>query len=576
MSQCALDQPSLADRRSAPGAQHIMIRLIPLARAAIVVLALVGGVAALAASPAHRGGKLRLLATSSGGTIDPQVNYTLKFAQVYVSIYDGLVSFKKASGTESVKVVPDLAEAIPTPTDSGKTFVFKLRRGIYFSNGREVTVDDVQASFRRIFKVLSPTAGTFYNQIVGASACIKTPATCTLLGGVVTDAKANTVTFHLLKPDAEFLDKLAFAHAVILPADASPHDVGVLPIAGTGPYMIASYDSLKQLRLVRNPYFKVWSEDAQPDGNADEIDYDFGLAAEDAVTAIANNQADWMFEEIPADRLNELGTRYAKQLVITPLTANYYLPMNVHLAPFDNIKVRQAVAFAIDRKAAVKLIGGANLATPSCQMLPPGIPGYEPYCPFTKNPGATWSEPDLEKARQLVKESGTAGMKVVFVTSDVPIGRALGTYMQGVLNDIGYDATVKVLAQSLQLTYIQNTNNKVQISLFPWYQDYPQPSDFLNVLLSCASFHPQSDASINVSGACDPALDAQMAHALDLSLSDQNAANAAWAAIDRKVTDAAYMASVFIPKHLDFISKRVGNFTFSSQTYFVPALAWVQ
>jgi peptide/nickel transport system substrate-binding protein len=553
-----------------------MICLKTLLPAAILALCLHDTVAVAADASGHRGGKLRLLASSSGGTIDPQVNYTLKFGQLYVSIYDGLVTYKKAAGTESVKVVPDLALALPVASDGAKTFVFTLRRGVHFSNGAEVTVDDVAASFRRIFKVSSPTAGTFYNLIVGADACIKSPATCTLAGGVVTDKKANTVTFHLVKADPEFLDKLAFGHAVVLPADSPTHDVGVNSLPGTGPYMIASYDSLKQLKLVRNPAFKVWNEDAQPDGYVDEIDYDFGLGSEDAVTAVANGQADWLFDEIPADRLNELGTRYAKQLVITPLTAGFYFPMNVHLAPFDNPKARQAVAFAIDRKAAVKLIGGVNLAIPTCQILPPGLPGYEPYCPWTKNPGTTWSAPDLERARQLVKESGTTGAKVTFVAPDTPIGRALGTYMQGVLDDIGYDATVKVLAQSLQLIYIQNTNNKVQISLLQWYQDYPAPSDFLDVLLACASFHPGSDASINISGVCDPALDAEMGRALDQSLTNESAANALWAAVDKKATDAAYMPGVFTPKHLDFTSKRVGHFVFSSQTYFVPALAWVQ
>jgi peptide/nickel transport system substrate-binding protein len=545
-------------------------------RASVLAACLLSAAVFAADAPGHRGGKLRLLASSSGGTIDPQVNYTLKFAQLYVSIYDGLVTFKKAAGAESVKVVPDLAEALPVASDGAKTFVFTLRRGVQFSSGREVTVDDVAASYRRIFKVSSPTAGTFYNLIVGADACIKVPATCTLAGGVITDKKLNTITFHLTKPDPEFLDKVAFGHAVIVPAESPTRDVGVNALPGTGPYMVASYDSLKELKLVRNPHFKVWSTDAQPDGYVDEIDYDFGLAPEDAVTAIANGQADWFFDEIPADRLNELGTRFAKQLVITPLTAGFYFPMNVRLAPFDNLKARQAVALAVDRKAAVKLIGGVNLATPTCQVLPPGLPGYEPYCPWTKNPGATWTAPDLERARQLVKESGTAGAKVTFVTADTAIGRALGTYMQGVLTDIGYDANVKVLAQSLQLIYIQNTNNKVQISLLQWYQDYPAPSDFLNVLLACASFHPGSDASINIPGICDPELDAQMARALDQALTDEKAANALWAAIDKKATDAAYLPGVFTPKHLDFTSKRLGNFVFSSQTYFVPALAWVQ
>ena len=190
----------------------------------------------------HRGGALRLLSTAGAGTIDPHVNYTLQYAQVVQATYDGLVAFRKAAGSEAFKLVPDLAEAIPKPEDGGKRYVFKLRKGIRFSDGREVTLDDAVASFRRIFKVLGPTAGSFYNGIVGAQACLKKPDTCTLAGGVIADAKAGTLTINLVSPDAEFFYKLAVPHAVILPADAPPRDVGVTPVPGTGPYKIVAYD----------------------------------------------------------------------------------------------------------------------------------------------------------------------------------------------------------------------------------------------------------------------------------------------------------------------------------------------
>ena len=535
---------------------------------------------ALAGSPAandpHRGGKLRLLSTAGAGTIDPQINYTLQFAQIFQGVYDGLVTFRKASGAEAFVIVPDLAEALPKPENGGKTYVFKLRKGIQFSNGKELTVEDVAASYRRIFKVLSPTAGSFYNDIVGADACIKTPATCTLMGGVVTDAKAGTVTINLRAPDSEFFYKLAVPHASILPADTPAKDAGVTPIPGTGPYKIVSYDPKKQLKLKRNTEFKLWSADAQPDGYVDEVDYDFGLSDEDQVTAIVNGQADWMFNPVPADRLNELGTKHAKQVFVSPLTAMYYLAMNTRLAPFDNLKARQAVNFAIDRSALVKIYGGTNLATPTCQVLPSLFSGYQPYCPYTKNPGTKWSAPDIEKARQLVKESGTAGQKVTLIAEDNAVQKGISTYVQSVLNDIGYQASVKLLSQSVQFTYIQNTNNKVQISSTTWFQDYPAPSNFLNVLFSCANFHPGSDSSVNIAGLCDKGLEADLVKAMATGVSDPAAAATQWAAIDRKVVDIAPVAVMFNPKQLDFVSKRVGNFVFSGEFYFLYNQAWVK
>jgi peptide/nickel transport system substrate-binding protein len=519
---------------------------------------------AVAADP-QRGGTLRLLALAAAGTIDPQVNYTEQWWQVYQPVYDGLVAFKKAAGTAAFTIVPDLAEAVPSPQDGGKTYVFKLRRGIKFSDGRPVTLKDVVASYQRIFKVLSPTAGSFYNLIVGADLCIKTPASCTLAGGVVADEKNNTVTIHLTEPDPEFLDKIAVPHAAILPADTPAKDVGVNAIAGTGPYMIAAYDPKKELKLVRNPHFALWSADAQPEALPDEVDYEFGLPVEDAVTAVANGQADWIFDPIPADRLNEVGTKYVAQTQVTPRYAIFYLPMNVRLAPFDNLKARQAVNYAIDRRALVKIYGGANLGTPSCQILPPGFPGYEPYCPYTKNPGKTWSAPDLEKAKQLVKESGTAGQKVTLITDDTPEGKAIGTYVQSVLSEIGYDASVKAISGNIEFTYIQNTKNRVQISFSRWYQDYPEPSDFLNVLFSCASFREGMDASVNISGLCDKSLDADLARALAAGVTDPALAKTLWAGIDRRVTDLAPVAVLYNPKRVNFFSKRVQNIVISGQ-----------
>jgi len=524
----------------------------------------------------HRGGTMRILAHQAGGTIDPHINYTLQYWQIYQSVYDGLVNFQKADGADGFTKVPDIAEAFPEPTNDGKTYVFKIRKGIMFSNGKEVGVKDVVASLQRIFKVSSPTAGGFYSVIVGADKCLKEPKTCTLEGGVVGDEAAGTVTINLTRPDAEIFDKLALPHAVILPADSPTEDVGSNPLPGTGAYMISAYDPNKGLTMVRNPHFKVWSEQAQPDGYPDVVNYDFGLTEEAEVTAIQNGEADWTLDEIPADRLAEIGTKNKDQVHITPLTAWWYAPMNTRLAPFDNVKVRQAVNFAIDRNALVNIFGGPVLAQPVCQVLPPGFPGHVDYCPYSKDPGAKWSAPDMEKAKQLVEESGTKGQKVTIVPDDRAVSKAVGVYLQSVLTELGYVADVKPISTNIQFTYIQNTNNKVQISVSQWYQDYPAASDFLNILFGCASFTEGSDSSINISGFCDKDIDAKMQAALALGVTDQEGANKMWAEIDKAVTDNAAAAALFTPKHLDFVSKRLGNFQFNYQYYWMVTQSWVQ
>lgn len=548
-----------------------------LAGAACAVLALSSvGTAWAEYKAEHRGGTMRLVARSAAGTLDPQINYTLQYWQIYQSVYSGLTGFKKGAGEEGFQVVPNIAEELPTVSEDGKTYTFKIRKGIKFSDGRDLTVKDVVASFQRIFKVTSPTSGGFYSVIVGADKCIAEAATCTLEGGVAGDEAAGTVTITLTRPDPEFLFKLAVPHASILPADAPATDAGSTPIPGTGPYFFSAYDPNKGLTMSRNPHFKVWSEDAMPDGYPDVVQYDFGLTDEAEVTAVMNGEADWMFDQPPTDRLGEIGTKYKDQVYINTLTAWWYAPMNTRLAPFDNVKARQAVNFAIDRKTLVNLFGGPALAAPVCQVLPPGFPGHVPYCPYTKDPGEKWSAPDIEKAKQLVEESGTKGQKVTVIVEDTAVSKSIGVYLQSVLKEIGYDAEVKPISPNIQFTYIQNTNNKVQISVSQWYQDYPAASNFLNVLFGCGSFTEGSDSSINIAGFCDQEVEAKMKEAFTLAATDEAAANKIWTEIDKMVTDKAPAAPLFTPKHIDFVSKRVGNFQFNAQFYWMVTQSWVQ
>ncbi len=524
----------------------------------------------------HSGGTLKLTASAAAGSLDVQINYEQKGAEIEAVVYDGLVTFKKVGGPESNTLAPDLAEAIPTPQDGGKTYVFKLRQGIKFSDGSDVTTKDVAASFQRIFKVSSPNASSWYNVILGADACLKTPATCTLSEGVIADEAAHTVTFHLTAPDSEFFYKLASPFASVIPANTAPKDLGTAPMPGTGPYVVQSYDPNKAAILVRNKYFKEWSVEAQPAGYPDEIDYSLGLQDEAEVTAVLNGQYDWMFDPMPLDRLAELGGKHKDLVHIANMLAYDYIPLNTRLPPFDNLKARQAVAYAVDRRAIVGLHGGPNLGTPLCQQLPVGIGGYQAYCPFTVNPGTKWTKPDLARAKQLVRESGTAGQEVTLITTDLAVAKSVGVYLQSVLNAIGYKASVKAISSNIQFTYIQNTNNKVQASLMAWVQDYPAPSDFLYVLFGCASFTPGSDSSINISGYCNKAVDADMRKALATAVTDPAAANKMWAAIDRKITDDVPAVSLYQPKTLELISARLGNYTYSEQVRMLFSQVWVK
>ena len=516
-----------------------------------------------AAQAQHPGGVLRLGSYQAAGTIDPMVSYTTDIWQLSSVTQDGLLAFRKAEGEAGLQLVPDLADAMPQVTDGGRTYIFHLRRDVRFSDGREVGVADAVASFRRMFRVSGPNVGSWYAVIAGADACLRAPATCMLQGGVTGDPATRTVTIHLTRPDAEFAQKIALPFASILPADTPARDLGTTPPTATGPYQVAEYNPVRGMILVRNPYFHEWSAEAQPGGFPDRIEIRYGLQAESEVSAIENGTLDWMADPVPLDRLAEIGGRYAALAHIHPMLAYYYVMMNNHLRPFDDQRARQAVALAINRRVAVNLYGGPALGTPLCQLLPAGLPGHTDYCPYTASPGAHWTAPDLARARALVAQSGTAGMHVTLICSDRDVERSMGVYLQSVLADIGYDASVHAVSYNIRDTYMENTANHVQIGLSNWYQDYPAASDFLNVMFSCAGYHPGSDASINMSGFCDPAIDARMQQALSLAATDAPAAQRLWAGIDHDVTDRAPSTTLFQINWLDLVSARVSHFRFS-------------
>ena len=243
-------------------------------------------VAARDASPAHRGGTLRVAVDAVDG-ID-QFGSSSAF---YDLTSDGLTAFRRAGGTEGAAIVPDLAVAIPTPADDGRTYTFQLRRGVRYSTDEPVGPEDVRRAIERYFRLRPPGSSDYYDAIVGAATCRKHPAGCDLARGIVADATANTVTIHLTRPDPNLIYTLAlpFAHAIAPSAPRTEATSRGLP--ATGPYMIASYQPGRELRFVRNPRFREWSRAARPDGYPDEI----LLTVTDepgAVTAIERNRLD--------------------------------------------------------------------------------------------------------------------------------------------------------------------------------------------------------------------------------------------------------------------------------------------
>jgi len=532
---------------------------------------------AQATSAAHKGGTFTILANAAFGQADPAQNYTAEEWVLLIDTHDGLTAFAKVNGTAGNKIVPDLATSIPQPTNGGKTYLFHIRRGIKFSNGQTLKPSDFVTTFERQFTVPGPTS--FYSGLVGASKC--STKGCNLSKGVVANNSAYTLTLNLTAPDPELMDQLALPFAFAVPASTSPKLTGNNVPPGTGPYMWQSYNPNTESVLVRNPYFHVWNAQAQPAGYPDKIVEKYGQTISDEVTAVQNNQADMVYDGdiIPADRLNELNSpKYASQVHVNPLTADWYFALNTRRPPFNNPKARQAINYAADRSAYVKIAGGPSLAVPTCQILPPNFPGYKPYCPYTAGTDHTkWTGTDLAKAKQLVQQSGTAGMKVV-VNSDNESNKAIAEQMASDLNKIGYKASTQLLNASIQYPFIQNSDNsgKWNVAYSAWYQDYPAASDFLNVLTGCGSIHPHSDASPNIAAFCDQKIQAQMTQAANLGVTNPTSANNIWAQVDHEVTDQAPWVAYYNPKLIDFLSARVHGYVWNPQWYILIDQQWLK
>jgi peptide/nickel transport system substrate-binding protein len=526
---------------------------------------------------AHKGGTFTILANSAFGVADPAQNYTLEEWQLLIDTHDGLVGFAKVPGVPGTKIVPDLATSIPTPTNGGKTYTFHIRRGIKFSNGQTLKPSDFVTTFERQFTVPGPTS--FYSDIVGANKC-STKGCDLSKSGVVANDSAYTLTINLTGPDPELMDQLSLPFAYAVPSGTSKKLTGNNVPPGTGPYMWKSYNPNSEAVLVRNPYFKQWSAVAQPAGNPNEIIEKYGLQVSDEVREVQNGEAQEVFDgdQIPSDQLSQLNSpKYAKQVHLNTLTADWYFALNTRRPPFNNLKARQAINYAANRSAYVKIAGGSTLAVPTCQILPPNYPSYTPYCPYTKGGHAPWSAPDLTKAKALVKASGTAGMKVVVDGTNDQVGKALVEQMVSDLNSIGYKASPQLLGASIQYPYVQNSTNsgKWNVGWSAWYQDYPAQSDFLNVLLGCGTIHPNSDASPNIAAFCDKSINAQILKAEKMESTDPAGAAKLWTQVDHEDTVQAPWVDLYNPRQIDFLASNVHGYGWNPQWYILIDQLWL-
>jgi YVTN family beta-propeller protein len=522
-------------------------------------------VAVQASGTGHRGGRLVVMGDDFD-SIDPALAYSTDSATLWPLAYDALTAFRRVGGSDGTQLVADLAEALPLATDGGKSYTLRIRRGIRYSDGSLLRAQDFRRGLERMFVLGSfMLQGSALTKIVGASSC-RPRRPCDLSRGVVVNGP-NSLTVRLSAPDPRLL--LALGSLVPVPRGTPLQAVRSRPIPSTGPYAIESYVPGRQLRLVRNRHFRSWSPHARPDGYPDEIAWRVDAPPDEAVRHVIDGRADLVLNTVPADRIAQLTARYPRLVHLIPQRATAFVFLNTRRPPFDDIRVRRAVNYAVDRKKMADLHGGPAVAEPTCQMVPPTVPGFRRYCPYTIDPGSSgaWKAPDLAKARELVAASGTKGERVVVWT--FPYFAKEGRYFASLLRRLGYRAQLREFQEIGPYFGTLNRTPSVQAGFAGWF-GAQLAADTLGAL---ACTFGQNWAHF-----CDPRVDAQVKRLATEQADDPAGAAELAASLDRELVDRAPWVPIFTPRFADLTSKRVGNYqanTYASSTVLLDQL-WVR
>jgi len=473
--------------------------------------------------------------------LDPGLTYSPAGLNVIWNVYLPLLGYRHVNGAAGATIVPYLARSLPKVSRNGRTYTLVLRKGLQYSNGKPVMASDFKATVERDFKLDSPGAGYFYN-IVGADDARKTKGGH--ISGIAVDDAARRITITLKTPQGDFANVLASEFAAPVPANAPASDTSTRPLPATGPYVIQSYAPNKQIVEVRNPRFHARQLGGNvPVGNPDKVVWDIVGDPPSALSRTIAGQDDWDPQPIPAASLAKTETKYGDQLRLYTPPNTYYFFMNTRVAPFNNVDVRRAVNYAIDRKALVAVYGGLGNATEN--ILPPTYPSYSKHSLYPHS---------LAKARRLVREAHATGARVTVWNHDRGLDPKATEYLVRVLNAIGLRAKQHIVTSAVYWATVGNAATNAQIGFADWFQDYPHPLDWFDVLLNgerITKTYNNNYANFN-----DKAVNAEI-DALNKKPIPTSPVNSRWARLDRQIMLEAPWAPFLNRQFTDFFNARV-------------------
>ncbi len=498
----------------------------------------------IAATPAFadmkQGGEMTVTFKDDLITLDPAIGYDWKNWSVIKSVFDGLMDYKPGT----TELVPDLAESFDV-SDDGLTYTFKLRHGVKFHNGREMTAADVKYSLERTCNpaTQSPGAG-YYASLKGFDDFQAGKAK--ELAGVQTPDD-YTVKIELSHPDATLLHLMALNFSFVVPkevVEAEGPDFGHKPV-GTGAFRVTEWTSGQSIALERNKdYFKAGVP------KLDRIHFQIGQEPVVNLLRLQKGEIDFPGDMIPPAKFTEVmnDPEWSKQVIVADQLQTAYVAMNVNIKPFDNVAVRQAVNMAINKDRIVQVIN--NRAVPANQPLPPSMPGY-----VKDFKGYAY---DVEGAKAKLKEAGLAdGFETDLYVANTDPEPRIAQAIQQDLAAIGIKVNIRAQDQGTVIAAGGKKDGAPMIwsGGMAWIADFPDPSNFYTAILGCGG---AVEGGWNWSWYCNKDLEkrADEANAM-ANPTDADKRAAAWGKIFTDLMADAPWAPVFNQKAYIIHSKRI-------------------
>jgi peptide/nickel transport system substrate-binding protein/oligopeptide transport system substrate-binding protein len=530
--------PRTADHRSAP---------IALIAALALLIAACTGTEPSGSTAAQGGGTLSIGYKSDIQTFDPSQGYDVVSWPAERLLFDTLVTYG-----DSADIVPSLATALPEISDDGLTYTFTLQEDVSFVDHTgavvgTMTADDVAFSFNRLLNPNltpnpSPVGSGFFQIIVGADTVVD--GTASEASGIkVIDAK--TIEFTITRPDRTFLNLLAMPFGSIVPKDVATDDTAAFAAApvGTGPYFLESYQQGQQARFARNTHY--WGTPPGPD----VMEIRVGIEPATAVQQVEAGTLDVMGDNIPPGSLNDTlaDPTYKDWIHRSPFVATQFMSIDTSApdSPLSNVLVRQAIAHAIDKENIRTLYQGVG--TIATCILPPAMPGYDPDCdPYPH---------DVAKATDLMTQAGFAdGFSTELFTDTTDPDPIIAQAIQQDLAAIGIEVKITTQAFDALLGTITVPHQTPMVYL-GWFQDFPDPSDFYDPILSCAT---NSEGNFNLAWYCNEEIDALAAAAH--AEQDVAARTEQYKEVFNRIMDDVPWVPIVHPEVVTLVNPRVTTF----------------